>query len=69
MSKSKFIIHKDTHPELPAYVWVPISENFLHPKTVGGFVSDKTRYAYVEMNPEYYEKINIETNDKTEENS
>lgn len=49
--------------DLPSYIWVPISENFLHPNTIGGFASDKTRYAYVEMNPEYYEKINVVNNE------
>lgn len=52
--------------DLPSYIWVPISENFLHPKTVGGFAPDKkisTRYAYVEVNPEYYEKINVVNNE------
>lgn len=49
--------------DVPSYIWVPISENFLHPKTISGFVSDKTRYTYVEMNPEYYEKINIVNNE------
>jgi hypothetical protein len=53
---------KDYHSDLPAYIWVPISENFLHPKTVGNPPSNikiSTRYAYVEVNPEYYEKINV----------
>ena len=53
---------QDCHSDLPAYIWALISENFLHPKTVGNPPSNKkisTRYAYVEVNPEYYEKINV----------
>lgn len=52
--------------DLPSYIWVPISENFLHPKTVGNPPSNikiNTRYAYVEVNPEYYEKINVVNNE------
>lgn len=52
--------------DLPSYIWVPISENFLHPKTVGNPPSNikiSTRYAYVEVNPEYYEKINVVNNE------
>lgn len=68
MSKSKFIIHKDTHPELPAYVWMAVDEAFMSPETVTEISEDtfnktvEARYTTIdEIDPDFYKKINVET--------
>lgn len=74
MSKSKFIIHKDTHPELPAYVWMAVDEAFMSPETVTNISPEtfnktvEARYMTIdEIDPDFYKKINVETNEKTED--
>lgn len=72
MSKSKFIIHKDTHPELPSYVWMAVDEAFMSPETVTDISPEtfnKTVEAHYmtidEIDPDFYEKTNVRTNEKT----
>lgn len=68
MSKSKFTIHKDTHLELPAYVWMAVDEAFMSPETVTEISEDtfnktvEARYTTIdEIDPDFYKKINVET--------
>jgi hypothetical protein len=46
----------DTKP-----VWVPVSENFLHPKTVGNYdASSAKKYFVADLPNQYYERMKYE---------
>ena len=38
--KSTNLKLQNYHSDLPAYVYVAVTENFLHPKTIGNFNGD-----------------------------
>ena len=46
----------DTKP-----VWIPVSENFLHPKTVGNYnASSAKKYFVADLPNQYYERMKYE---------
>jgi len=58
---------KDCHSDLPSYVWVPISEDFLYSKTIGNLPSIETKTKYMIKVPScYYKKINVITYETSE---